>query len=87
MDNKHEYFIARAGFKHGWHNLESWARRMAEQAVREIDANENEIKQLEVKIEQLRESLKMAGTADEFLICDNGYTLGYVVKAAVAEDK
>lgn len=25
----------RAGFKHGWWNLESWARRMAEQAYEE----------------------------------------------------
>lgn len=30
-----EAFIQRAGFKHGWENLESWARRMAEQAVKE----------------------------------------------------
>lgn len=28
-------FIARAGFRYGWMNLESWARRMAEQAERE----------------------------------------------------
>jgi hypothetical protein len=30
-----EAFIVRAGFTFGWHNLESWARRMAEQAVAE----------------------------------------------------
>ena len=30
-------FILRAGFRAGWENLESWARRMAEQAVREIN--------------------------------------------------
>lgn len=29
-------FIARAGFTYGWKNLESWARRMAEQAVAEL---------------------------------------------------
>lgn len=29
-------FILRAGFTHGWENLESWARRMAEQAYREL---------------------------------------------------
>ncbi|TFL14172.1 hypothetical protein CSC67_08445 [Pusillimonas caeni] len=29
-------FIQRAGFTHGWENLESWARRMAEQAVKEL---------------------------------------------------
>jgi hypothetical protein len=28
-------FIERAGFRHGWSNLESWARRMAEQAWQE----------------------------------------------------
>jgi hypothetical protein len=28
-------FIKRAGFSYGWQNLESWARRMAEQAVAE----------------------------------------------------
>ena len=37
-DVRHENFITRAGFQHGWRNLESWARRMAEQAVREIEA-------------------------------------------------
>jgi hypothetical protein len=30
-------FIVRAGFRFGWLNLESWARRMAEQAVVEIN--------------------------------------------------
>lgn len=29
-------FIVRAGFSYGWKNLESWARRMAEQAVKEL---------------------------------------------------
>lgn len=29
-------FIQRAGFKHGWSELESWARRMAERAVIEL---------------------------------------------------
>lgn len=29
-------FILRAGFRYGWLNLESWARRMAEQAVEEL---------------------------------------------------
>lgn len=29
-------FILRAGFTYGWENLESWARRMAEQAVEEL---------------------------------------------------
>lgn len=33
-----EAFIKRAGFNYGWENLESWARRMAEQAVRESRA-------------------------------------------------
>lgn len=28
-------FIKRAGFHYGWDNLESWARRMAEQAYEE----------------------------------------------------
>lgn len=28
-------FIKRAGFSYGWENLESWARRMAEQAYEE----------------------------------------------------
>ena len=38
MDNQKELdeFIARAGFTYGWRNLESWARRMAEQAVEEL---------------------------------------------------
>jgi hypothetical protein len=30
-----EAFIERAGFRHGWWNLESWARRVAEQAYEE----------------------------------------------------
>lgn len=30
-----EAFIRRAGFTYGWENLESWARRMAEQAYEE----------------------------------------------------
>ncbi|MEY2655333.1 MAG: hypothetical protein RLZZ524_2361 [Pseudomonadota bacterium] len=29
-------FIVRAGFRYGWENLESWARRMAERAVLEL---------------------------------------------------
>lgn len=33
-------FIRRAGFTYGWENLESWARRMAEQAC--IDLRERE---------------------------------------------
>jgi hypothetical protein len=33
-----EAFIRRAGFTYGWENLESWARRMAEQAVKELNA-------------------------------------------------
>lgn len=33
-----EAFIRRAGFPYGWDNLESWARRMAEQAVKELAA-------------------------------------------------
>ena len=32
-----EAFIKRAGFNYGWSNLESWARRMAEQAVLELN--------------------------------------------------
>ena len=40
------------------------------------------------EIKRLREVLAMAGTADEDLICDNGYSLAYVVTAALApEDK
>lgn len=38
LDDREEWleaFIERAGFKHGWWNLESWARRMAEQAYEE----------------------------------------------------
>lgn len=31
-------FILRAGFTYGFDNLESWARRMAERAVQEINA-------------------------------------------------
>jgi hypothetical protein len=31
-----EAFILRAGFRHGWSNLESWARSMAEQAYEEM---------------------------------------------------
>jgi hypothetical protein len=30
-------FIKRAGFSYGWQNLESWARRMAEKAVEELN--------------------------------------------------
>ncbi len=33
-----EAFIKRAGFSYGWENLESWARRMAEQAYEEHSA-------------------------------------------------
>jgi hypothetical protein len=33
-----EAFIQRAGFTYGWERLESWARRMAEQAVVELNA-------------------------------------------------
>lgn len=35
-----EAFIRRAGFTYGWENLESWARRMAEQAIRELKEKE-----------------------------------------------
>ena len=38
------------------------------------------------EIERLREALAMAGTADEDLICDNGYSLAYVVTAALAPE-
>lgn len=31
-----EAFIVRAGFRYGWENLESWARRMVEQAYEEF---------------------------------------------------
>jgi hypothetical protein len=34
-------FIKRAGFSYGWQNLESWARRMAEQAVAEATKEHN----------------------------------------------
>lgn len=39
MSNQKELdaFIVRAGFTYGWRNLESWARRMAEQAVEELE--------------------------------------------------
>lgn len=33
-------FIKRAGFTHGWDKLESWARRMAEQALEEHKARQ-----------------------------------------------
>jgi hypothetical protein len=75
-DKKHEDFIARAGFSYGWLNLESWARRMAEQAVDELDEKD-------AQIEKLMAALKMAGTAlpqDGNLVCDNGWTLNAVVK-------
>lgn len=29
-------FVKRAGFNHGWENLELWARKMAEQAYLEL---------------------------------------------------
>lgn len=35
-----EAFIRRAGFTYGWENLESWARRMAEQAYAERTGEE-----------------------------------------------
>lgn len=43
-----EAFIQRAHFRHGWENLESWARRMAEQAVEEIN-------ELQAEVQALRE--------------------------------
>jgi len=30
-----EAFLIRAGFRHGWYNLESWARQMVDQAYEE----------------------------------------------------
>lgn len=40
-----EAFIGRAGFSWGWSELESWARRMAEQAVRELKEKDTYIAQ------------------------------------------
>lgn len=48
MGNQQELldaFILRASFTYGWPNLESWHRRMAEQAIKEIDAKEEQRQQ------------------------------------------
>jgi len=51
--------------------------------MEQIDQAIGERDRLLAENERLREALKMASTADENLLCDNGYTLGYVVKAAL----
>lgn len=59
-DEALERFIQRAGFTHGWENLESWARQMAHQAVSELDYAQamaaNAQKQAKALAEALEES-------------------------------
>lgn len=60
MNNKAEElerFIKRAGFDYGWENLESWARRMAEEAVKELSILRDEIKRKNKLIEEVSNQL------------------------------
>lgn len=50
-------FIARAGFRYGWGNLESWARTMAEQAVSELAALQS-AQPAEVSDAEIRDALE-----------------------------
>lgn len=57
-----EEFIKRAGFTHGWLNLESWARRMAEQAVAEVSFHQNAYTRLQELQELVKALHRVQGT-------------------------
>lgn len=60
MNEKLEAFVARAGFHYGWSELESWARRMAKQAVKEQDALAARLAEAEDAIERAGRCLAMS---------------------------
>lgn len=63
-----EAFIKRAGFTYGWMNLESWARRMAEQAYEERNAAHAE-GQIKMR-ERVAAALDNAETLEDCLAVD-----------------
>lgn len=57
-DEAMEHFSQRAGFAHGWENLEYWARQMVCQAMSEIQYAEAMVKQAHSQAKALAEALE-----------------------------
>lgn len=60
-----EAFIKRAGFTWGWRELESWARRMAERAVLELNRLQAEQRELEENASRLEALIALCGYVED----------------------
>ena len=70
-DEKLEAFAKHAGFRYGWENLESSARRMAEHAVHELEEQKAELTELRAIVARLREPVNITSWYAHEAFCES----------------